>query len=222
MITTKWPRLLVLGEPVESVDAWEIIMRTTDWSWLPHATNDRAWRTLVEGLLGTYAQIPRVPDYSEPAHGAYFAYREWARRRGVLDLHYLHNARVASNWICGPHGWIDWDGQVEASTWNVGKWPKDEDIRFDLDRIAAAFPRLRMRVQVVEDEGAGRPAAEWLVERGEVAWYDPEPRRLIATPQDCKIAYLRPGGERGCSVGQLVDALLEWNRVLEARGGYER
>ncbi|WP_106239822.1 hypothetical protein [Nonomuraea fuscirosea] len=121
---TKWPRLLVVGEPVTREQASEILVRTDDWFL---STNDRAWKAAVEGLAAEYG-MPAEPPFSadiETKKSAWAGKREWRQRVGVLQLEYLGNARIASPWIGGPKGWCDWDGRIGCGNYNVGKYPMD-------------------------------------------------------------------------------------------------
>jgi len=216
---TKWPRLLVLGEPVAPERAEEIILRTTNWEYLlTYGLNDRAWQTLVTGVMQSYVGLPSPLRLEEGEE----RYRSWARRAGVLDLTYLGNERVGSAFLGGPHGWIDWDGKIQTFDYNIGKWPWDAEITAEWRMIAYAFPDLRLRAQLVEDEGAGRPSAEWLIERGRIVLYDPEPARLIAQPQDLDVERMvtsllspSPGRERGIMIERLTDALVRWRQRID-------
>lgn len=210
-ITTKWPRLLVAGDPVTADQAAEIIARTTHW---PPYINDKAWQQLI------LSELHRIGHPVEPhrggemdAFGNYWrAVDAWRRDRGILNLSYLHNSRVGSSWIYGPHGWVDWDGTIGAGGWNVGKWPSDEEVTEDWTSIAAAFPYLRLTAQLVENEGEGGLAGQWTIANGEVV-HDPTPVDFIKPVPafgdggGYLFAGLTPGGERGCTVEQLQHAL---------------
>jgi hypothetical protein len=213
MITTKWPRLLVTGHPVTTEQADDILIRTNHWG-LNH-TNDPDWaRTLAD--ISAEHGLPREPDSRGPNSDgqAWIDHSEardtWNKRMGVLDLHYLHNSRIVSAWIGGPHGWCDWDGTIGCANYNIGKWPSDEEVLEDLCAIAAAFPFLTMTVQLVEDEGAGGLAGEWRVAAGHVV-HDPEPAEQLQARDELTemgiLLRMMPGGERGVSPARLRTAL---------------
>ncbi|MFC7641532.1 hypothetical protein ACFQX6_11430 [Streptosporangium lutulentum] len=129
---------------------------------------------------------------------------------GILRLHYLDNARIASSWIGGPKGWCDWDGQIGCSTYNVGKWPTVEELTSDWETIAAAFPYLKLHAQVVDNEGDGKAAATWAVRDGRAALV--EPVDLVTPMQhldelDVIGRILGLGGERGVTLERLREAL---------------
>lgn len=212
MIGTKWPRLVVVGEPVTEEQADEILIRTDNW-WL--TINDREWQAVVERLAHDVAGMPIEPSQSlrgDERAAAFSEYhrslREWRERIGVLDLGYLGNARIASSWIGGAHGWCDWDGRIGCSSHNIGKWPSDGEVTSDWKAISEAFPYLDLTAQCIEDEGEGGLAAQWRVKDGAVE-YDGEPTEPLARRLDepFLLRCLMPGGERGVSFGRLRQAL---------------
>lgn len=203
---TKWPRLLVVGEPVTETQANEILVRTDDWMLLG---NDREWEGIVANLAGIERDKHGTVDWGS---------RERFRKAmGVLELGYLENGRIYSAWIGGPKGWCDWDGTIGCSTWNIGKWPSHEAVTEDWTAIAAAFPYLDLVAQLVTDEGAGEVAGEWVVRNGEVR-FDPEPGPRIRRPEvldDATVLLRFAGvtGERGVDFARLAEAL------RQVRGG---
>lgn len=201
MELTKWPRLLVTGDPVTSEQANEILIRTNNW-WM--ACNDKPWAELVYRLAGIEPGQHGMPALS--------AMNEFEARAGVLDLHYLHNSRIASAWIGGPHGWCDWDGRIGATNYNIGKWPDVDTVGEDWRAVAAAFPFLRLRAQLAPEEGEKPPVVEWRVANGEAVMategFDP-----IAPDQLSDAAVLARlmvrGGERGVDEARLREALTQ-------------
>lgn len=145
---TKWPRLLVVGEPVTERQANEIIIRTTNWSGL--FTNDKTWERGVSAVLTKFGH----PGLGHHSTGWSDAVVAWQERIGALDLFYLNNNRIMSAWYGGPHGWCDWNGDIGCTTWNIGKWPSNLEVSEDWRAIAAAFPYLELRAQCVDDEGS--------------------------------------------------------------------
>lgn len=212
---TKWPRLLVVGDDVTSEQANDILVRTDDW-WIH--TNDTAWETAVNAIGEEYG----MPVYSARLGGGPDLWREMAARKqrmGVLDLHYLENARIASSWIGGPKGWCDWDGRIGCSNYNIGKWPTEAEVTEDWQTIAAAFPYLNLHAQLVADEGDGELLATWAVRDGEAALV--EPAGLITDIRDdtAAMAFGLAFGlrsERGVSLERLREAL---EQVRDARAG---
>jgi len=140
------------------------------------------------------------------------ALRAFEQRYQILNLSYLHNHQIVSSWIGGPHGWCTWDGAIGCAVYNIGKWPTVEAVTADWKTIAAAFPFLELRAQLINDEGeAGFPAVEWRVASGQVE-LDLEPRELLRPTlslddMDIVARVLFPGAERGVSVERLTEAL---------------
>lgn len=213
---TKWPRLLVTGEPVTPEQANEILVRTDG---LNPCINDRAWERAVKDLAEEFGRPPAF-DYSQLDGSNPDAWREhyaadeaWKTRMGMLDLHYLGNRRIASSWFGGPHGWCDWDGTIGCSNYNIGKWPSVEEVTEDWQAIAAAFPHLTLHAQLVTDEGEGEVAATWAVKDGKAALVEPIERIADDGPDDIEgmaLAILFDAGrERGVSLDRLRAALAQ-------------
>lgn len=207
---TKWPRLLVAGDPVTREQANEILIRTDDWR---PAVNDQVWESATKHLAAEYG-MPIEPTGGgiEALRASWAAMRAWRKRMGVLRLQHLGNARIASSWIGGPHGWCDWDGRIGCSTYNVGKWPTVEELTSDWEAIAAAFPYLKLHAQAVTAEGEGEVAATWAVRDGRAALV--EPVDLVTPVQqldefDMIGRIFGSGGERGVTLERLREALAQ-------------
>lgn len=156
---TKWPRLIVVGDKVTEEQAEEIILRTTSYL----STNSRGFERMAAEILGIpiskYGILDMLP------------FRD---RVGGLSLEYLGNHRIASSWIGGPHGWCDWDGHIGCSVFNIGKWPSFAEVNEEWAMIANAFPFLRLRAQLITDEGEGIVCADWDVVDGKAVARMPE------------------------------------------------
>lgn len=197
---TKWPRLLVTGNPVTKEQANEILIRTQ--CWVPF-TNDMAWEQELADILAAHNGPTRSRSWG------WDGIREWKTRIQALNLGYLHNDHIASAWWGGPHGWCDWNGTIGCTTWNIGKWPTVEEVTDDWQNIAAAWPFLHLRAQLVPDEGdAGAPAVEWLVADGRVETI-PDPTVLIAQPTSPGVRPWTPDLERGVSAERLRQAITQ-------------
>lgn len=204
----KWPRLIVVGPPVTRDQAAEIIVRTDSWML---SSNDRPWVRQVAEVAGI-----ELDEYHYASWNAIVPFR---RSIGALDLEYMGNDRIMSAYIGGPHGWINWNGAIGASDYNLGKWPRGEEVLADVEKIAAAWPFLRFDMQLIADEGEGAPAINFRVEGGDVEVSKPD--GYLASPTEI------PDGailsvmfapeftrrERGCTLDQLRAA------VAAARGG---
>lgn len=207
---TKWPRLIVVPdktEPVTREQANEILLRTNG----PYfATNDRAFEKAMADVLGI-EMIQREAGGYRYWDMSWKAASEWYASIGGLDLHYLNNSRIVSSWIGGPHGWLNWGGNVGCSTWNIGKWPSYEEVSEDWSAIAAAFPYLDLHAQLITDEGEGDVAAQWRVTGGQAALVEPveqfKPREL--SDMDVMLRITGHGGERGVSLERLREAVAQ-------------
>lgn len=169
-INVKWPALLVTGERVTRDQAAEILIRTNSW---PCSSNSHEKDAVFNAIAG----LPVRPENSaSPEEGNKYwnTLQNRCEELGVLQLEYLHNARLTSSWVGGPYGWCDWDGQIWAANKNMGKWPIIKEVTDEWRRIAEAFPFLRLRAQVLdgevgeETEAANTPTAEWIVADGKV------------------------------------------------------
>lgn len=190
----KWPGLLVAGEPVTQDQAAEIIIRTTRIGSL--FSNDKRWLKVVDEAFG-------IPPEDWDADFEYNNQRqnkiEEARERlGIIqvkdedfsqDLEFLNNHQILSCFIGGPHGWCDWDGNIYTSSYNIGKWPSVQEVKSEWEAIAAAFPFLKLRCQLLSgetcEEGT-RPVVEFQVENGEV--FLAEPAGLLQKPQPADLS----------------------------------
>lgn len=204
-IATKWPRLIVTGQPVTHQQANEILLRTNCWWYL--GGNDRLWTRLVADAVSL-----TLDGYDNPTTDTT---RALIARWNVLELEYLANARIESSWIGGPHGWCDWNGTIGCANYNIGKWPSAEQVTAEWAAIAAAFPFLSLDAQVVEDEGeADTAAVQWRVRDGVVEVV--EPGELLRAPSD--VTFLAPlmiGGERGVPLSRLREAVAQLNAEPE-------
>jgi hypothetical protein len=165
-------------------------------------TNDHAWEREVLAVLGV--PVNHTEKWFNAA--SYEGAQAWYRSINGLDLHYVSNSRIMSAWIGGPHGWLDWDGNVGCSTWNIGKWPSLEAVTEDFTAIAAAFPYLNFHAQLITnggDEETGEVAAQYRVIGGVAALVEPIERFTVSDPP---FTFLIRGGERGVSTSRLREA----------------
>jgi hypothetical protein len=208
MDLTKWPRLIVVPEkpePVTRQQANEILLRTNG----PYfGTNDQAWEKAVADVLGI-EMVQREAGGYRYWDMSFTAADAWYKSIGGVDLHYLLNSRITSAWIGGPHGWLDWDGTIGCSTWNIGKWPSREEVTEEWQAIAAAFPYLDLHAQLITDEGEGEVAAQWRVVDGKAALVEPIDRFRVRElgEMDALIRVIGRGGERGVSLERLTEAI---------------
>ena len=201
-LLTKWPRLVVAGESVTEKQANEILIRTDSMRW---HTNDRDWSRTVSQITGVPQLDWQVKRDVQDIGSVLEAQVEARHRLGYIDLQYLSNHRIASTWIGGPHGWCRWDGKIGSSKYNVGKWPKVEEVDDEWSAIAEAFPYLELSAQLVTNEGYGFIAAQWDVSNGEA-------QQVVPGPLLSKLEEYQMTGqytERGVSPERLREAVVQ-------------
>ena len=227
---TKWPKLIVVGDSVTPEQAMEIIIRTQCVDFFH--SNERAWQEIVKAAFA----MPEFPSLNDPdpevnraTLAAYQAADMAARESmGILDIEYLHNARILSSWIGGPHGWCDWDGTIGCANYNIGKWPEESEVTAEWVRIAAAFPFLNLQAQLITDEGEGYIATQHSVSFGHVTLirrpkHALMPRFALKHVDDAvmasviNIALGTPGREQGCTAEKLHEAIHHTKRVIAER-----
>ncbi|MFD6935280.1 hypothetical protein ACFWAP_03860 [Streptomyces goshikiensis] len=197
---TKWPRLLVTGIPVTPEQADDILIRTANLYLLDG--NDKAWTAKVYGALGL------TPGRYGTA--TIESIRGVAAELDLLQLTVLYNARIASTWIGGPHGWCDWDGTIGCASYNLGKWPDRDTVLAEWELIATQFPYLNLTAQLLADEGAGKVVGQWRVLAGDAAEESPGlpiTELVELGEEDFFRRVLIPGGERGVTTQRLETAI---------------
>lgn len=175
----KWPRLVAIGKRVSREQADDIIFRTT--TWMP-STNDRNYEKHLLEITG----FPKKIDYSVEQKEGREAYvkhvnevwdkqDKWRKAHMVVeDLQYLHTDRIASCWVGGPHGWINWNGNIACGNYNVGKRPEPKELLEDCQILARSFPFLEMDMLFLAEEGEGPEVLHFVISKGEVTSVKPD------------------------------------------------
>ncbi len=212
----KWPRLLIVGEDVTTDQAAEINIRTHDQWW---STNDREKKNQYKMAAGMLADTDTVD--SKDTYKSEDAYH---KRYHCLDLSFLSTSAIMSSWIGGPHSWCSWSGYIFSNTTNIGKWPEIGNVERDWQLIAAAFPYLDLRCQLLADEGEGAVVVEYRVQKGEVQ-INMEPGSRLVPPVEIShsallacVAMSPAAREFGITSDQLVARLKTTERRLRERG----
>jgi len=208
----KWPRLLVTGDRVTNEQADEIIIRTTSRMFF---TNDKTWEKQALEILG----IPELIYGGGEGWAERFREHKAAwDRLGNLSLEYLTTSQIASATIGGPHGWCDWNGWIFSDQHNIGKWPSHETVTKEWTKIAQAFPYLRLRAQLISDEGAGELAGTWDVTQGAVTFRE-DVTELVTPPTEMSdnliVASVLLGMEQGVGAERLTQAVQRLTGQLE-------
>lgn len=223
---TKWPRLVVVGDPVTREQAMEILVRTDR---LEFSSNDAEFSqrcaSYLYGLDTTGSRnrghwsLRDAFEKEDGWHTDWGRYQEYRDKMKAevqpLELRYLENERIVSCWVGGTHGWCDWDGTIGCSNNNIGKWPTVNDVYEDWETIASAFPYLSLRCQLITDEGEGYVAVEYHVEGGTVTVHAPGPLLQPVEELDDEVVerVLTGTQARSCSYEQFV-AAVDYTRMV--------
>ena len=129
-----------------------------------------------------------------------------------LDIYYLQNSRIVSCWIGGTKGWCDWNGNIECSNYNIGKWPSIKEVYEEWCVIAKEFPYLNLRSQLmnceayeaISDDGENepKPIVEFIVKDGKVEMVEPTEQLIPMTDID-----ISNRSEIGCTLEQFRQAV---------------
>lgn len=172
----KYPTVVAVGDPLTREQTNEVMLRTGRWYML--TSNDDAWNEMVIHILGLAdkldASLREYPngvvdwDY-EYMHDLTDAFGDGI---GALKLYALDNTPIMS--YRRGTGWLDWSGRIRARYTESSKWTGIEQVEADWRDIAAAFPFLRLRSQLLagdylnEHIRSGAVGAEWIIENGTV------------------------------------------------------
>lgn len=232
----KWPALAVVGKPVTREQAMEIIIRTDD---LYFSSNDREFdRELNETMFDIQISVDGFGSERDaickkleidPNGNVWKEIDEYKRpfleSIKPLDIHYLHNSRIVSSWIGGPHGWCDWDGNIGSRNYNIGKYPTVEVIYEEWQKIAKAFPFLELTCQLMSheagpDDGVDKPSIEFRIKGGKVKMVQPKsPITYTAFgSEDIVYRFSNSKAERGCTIEMFKSALEYTKNKIELEG----
>jgi len=211
----KWPVLLVTGQPVGPELGREICVRTAEIG--PFDTlDDRLWREEVCEIFGIERPL---------RNGSRWATAEsldQARSElRILDLQYLTNDRINASRTYRPSGWCDWNGVIGTAGMDLGgKWPGLADLNEEWRRIAAAFPALELRAQILASSYCYDPVPDELEYIPLVAWQvgggcsqrlrapGAALREVVLPTHEDDIAALgESGSHRGCTYAELKEAV---------------
>lgn len=168
----KWPQCIISGVDVTSQQALEIIRRTDQFfqSCFIDTGNDREFIRKVKRYLG----IPVRDDNDQSLSESDFdKIDKWKKDWGVIETEYIENSWIACSWVGGYHGWCSPTGCIGYRN-NVGKWPSEESIYSDLQKISEAFPFLDMKCTLMSKEECefnlpeSRPLVSFVVKNGDV------------------------------------------------------
>ena len=110
IVLPKWPAMVVVGSPVTTDQAAEILVRTFPWR---YSCNDRDFERECYEVIG----LERDEKFWGPVMTSLDKLTE---SLGLLDLQYLKTARIFSSWVGGCYGWCDWSGRIFSNNTNIG------------------------------------------------------------------------------------------------------
>lgn len=93
-----------------------------------------------------------------------------------IPLVFLNNEWITSDYILGPNGWCNWNGQIGCSHGNIGPNPTIEWIEYEWKLLLYYFPFLELSCQLfdrpVSDVGR-KPIIQFDVGQGKVNTFIP-------------------------------------------------
>jgi hypothetical protein len=139
----KWPRLLALGKILSIEQTYEVIVKTTNlWNICTNSYSLLSTNRLLKLMSSDNFTIT-----SEKLYSSNIPEEDWIFNK---ELDYLHNSQFYSSWIGGRHGWLNWNGTIRTSNYNIGKWPSVNDVLNDVITLKTQFPFLDVTFQLVD------------------------------------------------------------------------
>lgn len=142
-ITIKWPAILITGEKVTEEQAIDIIIRTDE-----AVVNPSVYTFGNNHDFGKHWAESIGLDYDS---NDYKLKDSMLKRINFVYLEYLQNRLLGSCWVGGSSSWIWEDGSIFKFS-NIGKWPSTEEVVDELKRIVQAFPYLKLKVTLFDEE----------------------------------------------------------------------
>jgi hypothetical protein len=166
---------LASGKSVTLEQAYEIILRTTNFNYLDNNPGSYMKSNNVLKSLG----LPEID-----CHGRiddWVVLQDFYTSIGSIEpsIEYLLNHQFYTSYIGGRHGWIDWSGYYHSNDISVGKYPDLRSLWIECKTIATAFPFLDCTFQFIserngfEDESGTlikEPIAQYRLLNGKVTF----------------------------------------------------
>jgi len=204
----KWPAISVAGKSVTEEQAAEIIIRCQDFHFF---SNDKKWKNQLNDTIGLFG----------PTSNAYYTELENVQKRyQILGVEYLTIDRIASSYVCGPNGWIDWTGEIFQNNKNIGKWPTIKEVYDEWCLIAKAFPFLELTCilhSAEYNEANPLPVVQYDIADGNVNVGPPTKFLTIDPRLNFKNFSLMGAEERGCTIHRFKWALEVTKQSLKSK-----
>ena len=155
-ITNKWPHVVLKGEELYSASqVKDFILRTDPYfvnSGCFYSGNNDELRKFVDGIT----KIPDISYYGntttfEQRQKHYESMENLKERIGFVELDYFKSDMADSCYIGGANGILNIKGMVDFNK-NIGKYPSNEEVAEELEKIAKAFPWLSFKGSIFDGE----------------------------------------------------------------------
>lgn len=207
----KWPAIVVTGKKLNLEDTTEIMFRTSSFHL---SSNDSSFERKFYDLFG----IKYSDEGGNYIKLDYDSIESVSKFYQLLNLQYLQNNRISSCWVGGPHGWLNWNGDIFCNNFNIGKWPSVEDVAKDWFAILESFPYLIIKCQLFNGESDEPyandrdkfPLVEYIIGNDIITVRKPKLELVVPIGLDSKDIYsmLTPGHEQGITIEELCDRKL--------------
>lgn len=173
----KWPMITVvsmMSRKLTFEEAADILIRTDKLNFSTNNKSDYLDKCKIVGLCDV-----NVNFGSRQLVDAYEKNDARRTQLRVIDLEYVNNDQISTNSILGLHGWLNWDGEIGCTGFNIGKWPSVDEVLNEWSRIAIEWPFLSLRCQLFNDESSEqqvfgfRPLVEFCIHDGVAIAYRP-------------------------------------------------
>lgn len=182
-------KMTVIGNNVTVDQASEIILLTTSLSF---QSNDSIWKEQLYTILGI------KPFDSDEIYNM-------EKELGTLPLNYIANHKIATNYINGPYGWCDWNGNIGCDNFPIEKYADNKSIYDDWVEVAKKWPYLSLTAQIKTEDD--RPIVNYIIKNGTVREQQFYTEICYGKTKIDIYAMFRLDGERGCTVEQFKHAI---------------
>lgn len=150
----KWPQLMIVGDPVSHEQAKDIIFRTDSALYDPkYHGNDKQFEKRFYDTSG----LTKLTEHCTSQDGD-INFIKWydildkvEEELQYIELNYVRSSYAYSAYIGGPVGFCSPSGRIFFQE-NVGKWPSVEEVYQDFVNIAKAFPYLKFKATLYDNE----------------------------------------------------------------------
>ena len=125
----KYYLLIAIGDKLSPEQTHEVLLRTSD---LEDVFEREEYKTILNDLgIEKYKGRPL----------------QFLKSIKPLELYYLDNEQFVSSYFGGLHGWLNWEGNIRASSFDCGKYPTEKKLEKEVKLLTSTFPFLNMWFQ---------------------------------------------------------------------------